>query len=666
MNERNVPGAFSRISRRLLLLTVAVLAIGMLAAVFPPLAQDAAARSVRWSQYNTTLDVHADGSVSVTEDQVISFDGGPFTKGYATIPLARIGDISNIQVLENGVPLTRGNGTPGTFSASVSGGEVNIDWWFTPATNEDRQFTISYDVTGVIRVYEDRQQLWWRVIDADFAADVDAATITVNLPEPVSEDQISAAWYASDGSSFPVTVEMTSPTQVVWRATDIKQGEALEERLEFPPITSATVPAWQAAADAQKAREEQLAPYKALANVLMLAAGLLLLVGGSVGVILLWYSRGRDVPVVAPIDLLRTPPDDLPAAAVGTLIDERADDHDVIAAIISLANRGVIRIEEKEPDGILGGLGFGSRDFIFHRLDTDASLRPFERELLTAIFTGSQKEARLSTMKVRFAERQAKVKEDLYEEMVKRGYFDKNPQATRRLYRGLGLGLLIASVVGGFFLMALIGSFAPLTIVPIIAGVIVGIILLIVGGSMPRKTQKGAEAAASWEAFRRYLADIERYDSVADAKKVFDSYLPYAIAFGLERSWVSKFASVGTPAPGWYGGPLDDWAGHPSRPPRGRRGGSVIILPGGGSRPSGDGGGGGGLPDLQDMSDAGGRSLQSMSDGLFSLFSEASKAFTAYSSKGGGGGRSGGFGGGFSGGGGSFGGGGGGGGRGFS
>ena len=640
-----------------------VLALGLVVATFPPLARDAAARSVRWSEYNTTLDIHADGAVTVTEDQVIAFEGGPFTKGYATIPLGRVEDISNIQVLEDGVPYQSGDGSPGTYSAIVSGGEVNIDWWFTPATDEDRNFTIRYDVAGAIRVYADRQQLWWRVIDADFAADVDSATITVNLPEPVSQDQLSVAWYAPEDSDFPVDWEITSPTQIVWHATGIQQGEALEERLEFPPITAATVPDWQAAADAQQEREEQLAPYKALANVLMLAAGLLLLVGGAVGVILLWFTRGRDVPVVAPIDLLREPPDDLPAAAVGTLIDERADDHDVIAAIISLANRGVLRIEEKEPEGILGGLGFGSRDFIFHRLESDVDLRPFEKELLGAIFTGSKNEARLSAIKTRFADRQEKVKEDLYEEMVSRGYFDRNPQSTRRLYRGAGVILLVGSIVGGIFLFGLIGSFAPYVVVPIIGAAVVGLLLIIVGGSMPRKTQAGAEAAARWEAFRRYLADIERYDTVADAKQVFDRYLPYAIAFGLERSWVSKFASVGTPAPQWYGGPYTDWDGphRGGRMPRGRRGGDVIILPGGGR--SGGSGGGGGLPDLQEMSDQTGRSLQGMSNGLFDLFSEAAKAFTSYSSKGGG--RGGGFGG-FSGGGGSFGGGGGGGSRGFS
>ncbi|HRA32983.1 MAG TPA: DUF2207 domain-containing protein [Thermomicrobiales bacterium] len=658
MDHRNGP----RFQPRMAALILAIVALGLVAASFPPLAREAAAKSASWSEYNTTLDVHADGTMTVTEDQVIAFEGGPFTHGYATIPLGRIENISNILVLENGVPYKPGNNTPGAFSTTNSGSQMDIDWWFTPTSDENRSFTIRYDVTGALRVYADRQQLWWRVIDTDFAGNVDSATITVNLPQAVAEDQLSVAWYASSGSSFPVDWQVTSPTQVIWRATSINQGEALEARLEFPPITSATAPAWQAADDAERAREERLAPYKALLNVLLLAGGLLLLVGGSVGVLMLWFSRGRDVPVVAPIDLLKQPPDDLPAAAVGALVDERANDCDVIAGIISLAGRGVLRIEEKQPGGVLGGLGFGSRDFTFYRLESNITLRPFEQELLGAIFTGSQTEARLSTIRTRFSDRQALVKKGLYDELVGRGYFDRNPQTTRHFYRGAGALLLVASTAGGLLLCVLIGSFAPFVVVPVIGAAVVGLLLMIVGGSMPRKTQAGAEAAARWQAFRRYLADIERYDSVADAKALFDQYLPYAIAFGLERSWVSKFAQAGAPAPTWYGG----WDGpvQTGRMPRGPRGGAVIIVPGG--RPGGGGGGGGGLPDLQQTSDRMAGSLQSMSNGLFDLFSEAGKVFSPPpSSGGGGGGRSGGFGG-FSGGGGSFGGGGGGGGRGFN
>ena len=154
-----------------------------------------------------------------------------------------------------------------------------------------------------------------------------------------------------------------------------------------------------------------------------------------------------------------------------------------------------------------------------------------------------------------------------------------------------------------------------------------------------------------------------RHDSRLRSKAIFSSYLPYAVAFGLERTWVRKFSQVNTPAPHWYG-PYNP--GGPMRRPYGRGRGGMVIIPGSGGSSGGDGGLGGGMPSMQDVSNSFGGSLQSMSDGMFSMFNEASKAFRPYSSSSGGGGSRSSFGGGgFSGGGGSFGGGGGGGGRGF-
>jgi uncharacterized membrane protein len=647
------------------LMTIVLTAV--LAATFPPLARDAAARSLYWERYDVTLDVHEDGSFTVTEDQVIAFVGGSFSEGYAVIPLSRVEDLRNIQVFEDGQPYQRGYGSSGEYDVTVAGGEVQILWWFNPARDERRNFTISYDVIGGLREYQDettgagREQLWWRFVDEDFAADIETATVTINLPSPASQDELSLAWYAE--SDAEVTYEALSETTIYYEATDIKQGDALEARVEFPKMTAAVVPDWQAADDERRAQEERLAPYKALANAIMLGVGLLLLVGGTVGVFVLWYTKGRDAPVALPIDLLREPPDDLPPGVVGTLVDERANDHDVIAAIVALGERGVIQIEEKQKGGVLGALGLSGRDFVFRRVAHDQELAKHEDELLDAIFgSKSTGEVQLSNIKERFATRQAQVKEALYDELVSRGYFNRNPQSVRRVYRGLGLGMLALSVFGGFFIFGLIGTFAPLVIVPLIAGAILGVILIGVGGAMPRKTQAGAEAAAKWVAFRRYLDEIERYDNVEEAKAIFNRYLPYAVAFGLERSWVNKFASVDAPAPSWYG-PYGDVSYPRRRYPRGGRG--PVIIPGG--IPGSGSGGDFDMPDLQDMSDAAGGGLQGMSDGLFDLFNEASRAFTAYNSKGGGGGgtfRSGGFGG-FSGGGGSFGGGGGGGGRGF-
>jgi uncharacterized membrane protein YgcG len=293
-------------------------------------------------------------------------------------------------------------------------------------------------------------------------------------------------------------------------------------------------------------------------------------------------------------------------------------------------------------------------------------LLPFEQELLTAIFGRKDRnEVKLSDIKQRFSERQGRIKEALYDELVTRGYFPRNPQTVRRTWRIVGGVLLAISVVGGCVLLGALSWFAPLVVLPVFAAIVVAAALTFVAGKMPRKTPQGAEAAAKWAAFRRYLDEIERYENVAEAKEIFNRYLPYAVAFGLERSWVRKFASVDAPAPGWYG-PLggdgwDDW----SRGPRRRHGGGPIIITGGGR----DDDGGldlPGLPDFGDLqrgSDRAGRGLQGSSDGLFELFNAAAKVFTTFNS-GGGGGRGGGFGG-FSGGGRSFGGGGGGGSRGF-
>jgi uncharacterized membrane protein len=659
----------NRFGRRAGVLLLAAFVVGLLAAVAPPLAQDAAAQRLYWERYDVTIDLRPDGTYAVREEQAITFTSGTFREGYAVIPLGRVERIDNVQVFENGQPYERGRSQPGTYSVSTSGGELEILWWFAPATNETRNFSITYDVTGNLRVYGDREQLWWRAIDTDFAADIRDVTVTVNLPQPVAQEDLSLAYYRA--ADKDVTYEVVSPTTVRFDAADLRQGDALEVRLEFPRMTTATVPAWQAADDARREREARLEPYKALANVLLAAVGILLFIGGTIGVYLLWFTKGRDAPVALPIDLLREPPDDLPAAAVGTLIDERANDHDVIASIVELGERGVLYIEERPQKGIAGFLGVGAtNDFEIRRVDKTQPLAKHEQELMRAIFgNGSKDVVRLKDIRERFAQNQSKVKSALYDELVKQGYFPRNPETTRTMYRTAGFLLLGAAIVIGFGGMGLIGDFAPLAIVPIIALGFLALALIAVSGTMSRKTLKGAEAAAKWLAFRRYLADIERYENVDAAKQVFNRYLPYAVAFELERSWVRKFARVDAPPPTWYG-PYGEWerrAGRPARLPRGQGSGGPVIIPGGGL--PGGGSSGGGLPDLQRTSDAATRSLQSMSDGLFSLFNEASRAFTSISSSSSGtgtfgGGRSGGFGG-FSGGGSFGGGGGGGGGRGF-
>lgn len=160
-------------------------------------------------------------------------------------------------------------------------------------------------------------------------------------------------------------------------------------------------------------------------------------------------------------------------------------------------------------------------------------------------------------------------------------------------------------------------SIVPLAILPGLALVFVGILLLIVGPHMPKRTAEGVRQAGQWAAFKRYLSRIREYETEAQAKTLFNRYLPYAVAFGIDQSWVQKFAGVGVPAPPWFNGEMFGPFGGPQT----RGGGPVIIMPGpwiggyghghhrggyvGGGGIGGAGGTGGGMggpPNLDDVS----------------------------------------------------------------
>ena len=76
--------------------------------------------------------------------------------------------------------------------------------------------------------------------------------------------------------------------------------------------------------------------------------------------------------------------------------------------------------------------------------------------------------------------------------------------------------------------------------------------LIIVARYMPRRTEKGADAVARWRAFKRYLQNLEKYTKVEEATGIFERYLPYAVAFGLEQSFIRKFSPVDAPPPTWW------------------------------------------------------------------------------------------------------------------
>jgi uncharacterized membrane protein YgcG len=379
-----------------------------------------------------------------------------------------------------------------------------------------------------------------------------------------------------------------------------------------------------------------------------------MLLGGPIAVYLLWYKRGRDVPVGVVPEYISEPPDDLPAPLVGTLVDEKADLLDIISTITDLGRRGVLRMEEQKKEGFLG-IGSG-REYTFHLVDDSNATRSYERTLLKGIF-GKKTERRMADLRQQFYTYIPTLQNELYNEVVQAGLFPDNPNTTRRKWMGLGVAGLILSFILSCGLLAALGDYSSLAVCPGVALIATAIGLIFVAQHMPRKTARGAEEAAKWLAFKRYLQTIEKHGDLAEVKDKFEEFLPYAIAFGLERSLINKFKAVEAPAPAWWGPVFMPYPvyGYPHH--GGTMSGSSAGSAGAGGPPGPLAGEGGSMPTLTGMSEGVGASLASMSDGLGAMLSSASSTLTstppAQSSSSSGGWSGGGFsGGGFSGGGG--------------
>ena len=634
---------------------VATLAmIALLAALaFSPVAL---AKSATYTAFDVDLTVLNDGTFHVEETQTVRFEDGPFVQGHRDIPLARTGGISNVAVYEiidgQRVAYQQSDDiAPQTFDTTVSSTEIDIRWTFMPFSNETRTFVIAYDVAEALRLYPDdnppNQQVWFTPIGSALTGEtpVENASFTVHLPAAADPSSIVIA---ENDKQVTDLGSITADNQTFsFKHGSFDDGEDWEFRLQTNIVaTDATIPSWQPSDDQQRAKQQaQDDRNTRIAGFAGLGAAALLVFGG-LGIGLLWYTRGRDPNPGLVATFIPEPPDDTPPAIVGVLIDEKANDHDIVSTFTDLGNRGVLKIHDE------GG------KVSFELTGETSGLCPFEQELVRSVFAGGTKTVSMASASEAIRANASRLKAALYKEVVDRGYFFTSPEETRSNWRRNATIITSLSILAGIAGSTL---YSPWLILPAGIVTVLSLVLRMMARALPKRTEKGAEAAAKWRAFERYLKNLEKYDTVETAQQNFNRYLPYTIAFGLEKSWVSRFYRSGTETPSWMGGgTIGDMVGDVIvGGPRTRRhsgwGGPIII--GSPSGPRGGGGDGGGIdlpdvnmPDLQKTSDSAAKGLQGASRGAVDVLNVIGAIFeiaSIFTGGGGKGGSSGGGGGGF-------------------
>lgn len=604
-------------SKRLLGVSIVFLCMMLLAS-----SARAQTRSVFWNRWDVVINNvdTARNQFDVREIYDVRFNGR-FTFGSAVIPTDRLDSITNIQVFDGETPLRQEcSDRAGTYCVERSGGDLSITYFFTqPVSDTTRHFEITYTVNGALRIYPGGDQLWWDAIpDEHFGFGIGSATVTVEMPRGYAprEGVDPVETYGARGD-----VQVQGGV-ITARAVDgVGAYDSFSVRVQYPHNPEARPPSWQSSFDTQRTYDEQTRPLITLA---LCAGSLVAGLGGSLWMILRYQTRGRD-PEIGPVpEYLSEPPSNLPPSVAGTLVDERADVRDVLAAILDLGRRGYLVIEEDQTQGFLG-IGATST-FTFKRTDKPKNdLREFEASLLNHLFPGDQLQRSMESLRNRFYTVIPTIQNALYDEAVAEEFFTRSPQAVRSTWGIVGGVLVVLAFAMGFITMGGLESVSFAVIGPPIAVGLIGVVALVLSSFMPAKTRKGAEEAAKWRAFREYLRNLDRYDDVENAAQRLADYIPYAVAFGIERAWFQHFDEVPyAPLPPWYfprhwGGPYSRGYVPGSPFPSSMSGGRG--LPGDLAR-AGDG-------SLGDFSGQMARGLSAMSASLTTMLDSASRVMTS-------------------------------------
>jgi hypothetical protein len=471
--------------------------------------------------YDSQISIQKDGRIQVKEKIDYDFEdtyGHGITRDIPVIKKNSDGKEYELTVRVEGIKDERG--TSYNYSSSWVDNKLHLKIGDAKRTITGlHTYIIDYVVSGAITYYSDHDELYWNSTGYAEKGSIENANGTIHFPEGTQMGEVKTICYTgAEGSTAQDCTVQTEQNSSSVSALRLGNGSGLTIIVSFP-----------------KGLVERLEPkpYTSFENTWYgkIILGLIFIILGILGLIwyvilpiyipFKWYLSGRD-PRSQEVRVWFDPPKagnrTLTPAETGSLIDETVDMKDIFGSLVQLAQKGYFQIVEEKK---------GEFSFVKKKdWSGDKLVMPFEKELMDGFFNGKDecklKGRDLSTVV-------QKVTDNLYEQIVKDGFFKTNPQSTRTKYFALAG---VAMFTGNMCLAFVAFVFAKF---------------------MPAKTVEGAQQAGIGKSLKTFLTSQERQlEFQAKNQMMFEKLLPYAVAFGVEKIWASRFKDITLSQPTWY------------------------------------------------------------------------------------------------------------------
>jgi uncharacterized membrane protein YgcG len=540
-------------------------------------------------EYRSDIRVQESGVILVTETLRVRAEGREIRRGiYRDFPTRYRDRWGNRVTVGFRPAAVRRNGSDEPWHSEDLSNGVRVYFGsaqrlLKPGVHE---YEFVYETDRQLGFFEDHDELYFNAIGTGWRFPIDRGVVTVTLPFEAAPGEVMTDVYTGSFGAREADAHVSAPAENQVRietTAPLRPGQGLTVAVAWP-----------------KGRVPAPGPARRIDWSLTDNAAAVVLLAGLLAVLALylwaWNRVGRD-PRKGVIIPRFEPPEGLSPAACRYVRDMSFHRDAFTAAIISLAVKGQLRIEEEDKDFSL----------VREPAAPAAALTPGERAVLDKLLPGPAGRIAMDNKN----HRRFQSARSALHQALKREYLG-------RLFRLNGIYLAppvllsLAAAAGAYFLdggPAVWITYAVLTLA------LHAIFLYL----LRAPTTAGRQVMDQIEGFGRYLgtAEQDRLDRMRSPQltpEVFEAFLPYAYALGVENQWCQRLAREmpqeerqrGAYNPGWYHGrfrganalhhlgsgfsrSFSSAIASASSPP-----GSSSGSGGGGSSGGGGGGGGGG------------------------------------------------------------------------
>ena len=621
-------------------------------AVFLLWVPSAASAEERITRFVSEVQVRPDAALDVTETIDVIAEGNQIRRGifrdFPTRYKGRTGGQMRVGFTLGAV--TRdGASEPAAIEAISNGVRVRIGNADKMLDHGPHRYVIRYRTTRQIGRFADYDELYWNATGNGWAFPIDQAEAIIKLPVAVKLGQRAMYTGAQGSTASNAAVVAEAPGRIAFSTTvPLQPNEGLTVAVAWPMGVVGE-------ADGGSRMGWWLADYGPP------LVGALALLGLAGFYYVAWQRAGRN-PRPGTVVPLFAPPDELSPAAMRYVWKMGADDRAFAAALVDLGVRGHVRMVEEE------GGWLSSDKLRLERLAAAGPLPDAEQAMLANLASSGESIVMEQKNHAKFSAAK-KALDDIFKKRYEGKLFHRNwgwalaglvvfivavwltaaavVAATGVLDTTMvlvALGALVTTAlllmlvqevgaVGKCLIVAAIlgfGALAMATGFPVFtaafaSGWLLPLALPLIGLPLvisaffwiAAPTREGRAVLDRIAGFRQYLSitEGERLDRMTPPKEtpeLFERFLPFAIALGVENRWAERFQGVLAQAAaagqqqhfGWYSGNSSPWSSPTSFVGRVGAGlastvSSASTAPGsssgsGGGGSSGGGGGGGG------------------------------------------------------------------------